>query len=43
VNLARIVQKGGLLVFFPSYDALSSAVDYWKTPVSATKSHIRQS
>ena len=31
VNFARIVPDG-MLVFFPSYTALSSCIDAWQTP-----------
>ena len=37
VNLARNV-PGGMLVFFPSYVAMSGAMDMWKTDVSSGSS-----
>jgi hypothetical protein len=31
-NLVRIVPKG-VLVFFPSYEALTTCIEFWKIPV----------
>eukprot|EP00026_Physarum_polycephalum_P000577 Phypoly_transcript_00578.p1 GENE.Phypoly_transcript_00578~~Phypoly_transcript_00578.p1 ORF type:complete len:1233 (-),score=182.25 Phypoly_transcript_00578:64-3762(-) len=39
VNYARIVPNG-LLVFFPSYSALNSALEFWKLPIANSATTI---
>ena len=40
-NFARVV-PGGLLVFFPSYSALESAVEFWRGGDSSSNGSMQQ-